>query len=145
MTLSQSFLVYQPKSEPIRQDDIDMYVSLRSLPAGNGVDVVQKALAKDFYEPTFFLHMGVMTAQTSPDMDDVLEWIFDECNGYGSGKLRRTTIRPSPSMSVGDIVMCLQSRRAFVVLSFGWQELDIELKLICNGVVSDCPSLKQSA
>ena len=86
-------------------------------------DAVHDGLFHNMYQPTMIMY-DTETRERTPFED-----IFDEGNGYGNGSMTTRTIRIGPSMSVGDILVQLDTGYAHVCMPVGWHSIDLTLEL----------------
>jgi len=86
-------------------------------------DAVHDGLFHNMYEPTMIMH-DIEDRDRTP-----FEAIFDEGNGYGDGSIKTANIRDRYSMSVGDILVQLDTGYAHVCMPVGWHSIDLTLEL----------------
>ena len=78
---------------------------------------VADALVFDLYKPTMFMQGRGQRRR------DTLENIFAEGNGVCQDELDSWDIMKHSSISVGDLVVCLDDNTVHVCLPMGWHEL----------------------
>ena len=86
-------------------------------------DAVSDGLFHNMYQPT-------MIMQDTEDRDRTpFEAIFDEGNGYGDGSIKTANIRDRCSMSVGDILVQIDTGYSHICMPVGWHSVNLTLEL----------------
>ena len=86
-------------------------------------DAVSDGLFHNMYQPT-------MIMQDTEDRDRTpFEAIFDEGNGYGDGSIKTANIRDRCSMSVGDILVQIDTGYSHICMPVGWHSINLTLNL----------------
>tara|TARA_B110000858_G_scaffold110000_1_gene125645 strand:+ start:185 stop:580 length:396 start_codon:yes stop_codon:yes gene_type:complete len=86
-------------------------------------DAVSDGLFHNMYQPT-------MIMQDTEDRDRTpFEAIFDEGNGYGDGSIKTANIRDRCSMSVGDILVQIDTGYSHICMPVGWHSINLTLEL----------------
>ena len=86
-------------------------------------DAVSDGLFYNMYEPA-------MIMQDTEDRDRTpFEAIFDEGNGYGDGSIKTANIRDRCSMSVGDILVQIDTGYSHICMPVGWHSINLTLEL----------------
>ena len=124
------YMIYQRTnvdSERINSHPNSAYATthfLLGMPSRDDVEAtVSDGLFYNMYEPTMIMH-DIEDRDRTP-----FEAIFDEGNGYGDGSIKTANIRDRYSMSVGDILVQLDTGYAHVCMPVGWHSIDLTLEL----------------
>jgi len=127
----QSYLIYQRPMDNELKDIINenrnrplataYYDTVTMLDEDGPEDTVRRALMYSLYQPTMFMQYSEGLLQSKP----LLEYIFDEGNGQGSGIITTTHLMEHSSLSVGDIVVNLLDNNVFVCMPNSWHQMEL--------------------
>ena len=110
----QSYLIYQ---RPMDNELKDIINENRN----RALATARRALMYSLYQPTMFMQYSESLLQSKP----LLEYIFDEGNGQGSGIITTTHLMEHSSLSVGDIVVNLLDNNVFVCMPNSWHQMEL--------------------